>query len=417
MFSIIKPLVVNITILFSLTFNANLFFPFRRGIPLRLMQKIIFGLTSSFAGILCMMYPIETLGETNFDLRMIVILITTLYGGAIPGLFCTFVTSIVRGFVIGGSFLYIGILVGVLAFIIALMLRNSFLRSGKRIYYAFFVLVLYLFSYIAVIHNTVDFLYINFYLIYFSAFSITFLAIVMVIEKLINSNYILDENVYLDKLATVSQMAASFAHEVRNPLTTVRGFIQFLVNDTQDEKLRKYSPLILEELDRTNKIITDYLTLSKPDTYELEAVDLEPLLYDTVDLLRPLASYQDVSLSFASEGSHYVYVDKNHLKQSIVNLLKNGIESISNGGFVKVSKVNGNKKGTVQIIIEDNGKGMTKEELGKIGLPYYTTKSKGTGLGSMISNHLIREMNGKLHYSSEVNEGTKVIITLPILMK
>ncbi|MFZ3589475.1 ATP-binding protein [Bacillus sp. DJP31] len=417
MFSLIKPLVVNITILFSLTFNANLFFPFREGIPFRLKQKLIYGLISSFAGILCMMYPIETLGETNFDLRMIMILMATLYGGLIPGLICTLSIILIRGFFIGGSYTYIGILVCVLAFVIAYLFRNFFLRSDRRFFYSLFILFLYLLSYIVVIYVSVDHLNINFYLIYFSSFSITYLALVIVIERMISSNHILDETVYLDKLATVSQMAASFAHEVRNPLTTVRGFIQFLVKDTKDEKLRQYSPLIIEELDRTNKIITNYLTLAKPDAFELEEVDLETVLFDTVDLLRPLASYQGVSLSFFNEGTHRVYVDKSHLKQSIKNLVKNGIEAIDEGGFVKVSKRDGDRRRTVQIIIEDNGKGMTTEELEKVGLPYYTTKTKGTGLGSMISNRLIREMNGTLHYFSEVNTGTKVMITLPIKTK
>jgi two-component system sporulation sensor kinase B len=209
-------------------------------------------------------------------------------------------------------------------------------------------------------------------------------------------------------------MAASFAHEVRNPLTTVRGFIQYLVKDTTDEKLKQYSPLILEELDRTNKIITNYLTLARPGTVELEVIDLDDLLYDSIDLLRPLASYQDVSLSYSSEGMHYVFVDKNYLKQSILNLIKNGIEAIDHSGYVKITKRNGDKKRTVQIVIEDNGKGMTEEEFEKIGLPYYTTKSKGTGLGSMITSRLIRDMNGTIEYYSTIGEGTKVIVTFPI---
>jgi two-component system sporulation sensor kinase B len=415
MLSLIKPLVVNITILFSLTYNANLFFPFRqgRGKNKLVKQDIMYGLIGSFAGFLCMIYPIETLGETNFDLRMIIILVVTLYGGLIAGGISTLAIILLRVFLIGGSFVSIGVLVCIIAFVIAVVFRKSFLRSGKRVLYSFFILLAYLLSYIFVIYSSVDFLELNFYFIYFSSFSITYIALVIVIERLILSNHHLDETVYLDKLATVSQMAASFAHEVRNPLTTVRGFIQFLEKDTNDEKLKQYSPLILEELDRTNKIITNYLTLAKPAPVELEVVDIDDVLHDSVDLLRPLASYQDVSLMYKSEGNHQVYADKNHLKQSILNLIKNGIEAIETSGFVKVSKRNGDKKGTVQIVIEDNGKGMTEEELEKIGLPYYTTKTRGTGLGSMITNRLIREMNGTIHYFSTFGEGTKVIVTLP----
>jgi two-component system sporulation sensor kinase B len=415
MLSLIKPLVVNITILFSLTYNANLFFPFRqgRGRNTQLKQDIMYGLIGSFAGFLCMIYPIETLGETNFDLRMIVILVVTLYGGFIAGGISTLAIILLRVFLIGGSFVSIGVLVCVIAFVIAVVFRKSYLRSHKRVLFSLFILFAYLLTYIFVIYSSVDFLELNFYFIYFSSFSITYIALIIVIERLILSNHHLDETVYLDKLATVSQMAASFAHEIRNPLTTVRGFIQFIVKDTSDENLRQYSPLILEELDRTNKIITNYLTLAKPAAVKIELVDIDEILHNSVDLLRPLASYHDVNLSYKSEGIHQVYVDENHLKQSILNLIKNGIEAIETGGYVKISKRNGDKKGTVQIVIEDNGKGMTEDELEKIGLPYYTTKSKGTGLGSMITNRLIREMNGTISYFSKFGEGTKVIVTLP----
>ncbi|WP_456275699.1 ATP-binding protein [Bacillus sp. AK128] len=415
MLSIIKPLVVNITILFSLTFNANLFFPFKKGKPFRLKEKVIYGCIGSLASFLCMIYPIETLGETNFDLRMLVIIITTLYGGFIPGFLCTSISLIFRWFVIGGSFATVGLVVTLLAFGVALLFRKAFLRSERKLVYSIVILLAYMGPYIVILYYTISFLSYPFYLIYFTSFMVTYFSLIFVIERMIVSNLHFEETVYVDKLSTVSQMAASFAHEIRNPITTVRGFIQFLGQDTKDEKFEKYYPLILEELDRTNKIITDYLRLAKPTRVELEVIDLHEILNDVVELLRPLAAYQNVELYTELHDGYRVYADKNHLKQSIMNLVKNGIESIHEKGYVKISvKLNRNKQ-SAEIIIEDSGKGMSKEELEKIGLPYYTTKSKGTGLGSMISNRLIREMKGTIHYESILDSGTKVVINLPIL--
>ncbi|MFD1735600.1 ATP-binding protein [Bacillus salitolerans] len=417
MITLIKPLIVNITIIFSLTFNANLFFPFHRGKKISLKQKIIYGLLSAFAGLLCMSYPVEVLGETNFDFRMIMILVITLYGGFLPGLICTVIILIGRIFLVGGNFASVGVIVCILAFIISMLFRSTYIRATNKLLFAVLVLSCYLLSYIFVIYQAVDFLDTKFYIIYFSSFTATFFFLIVVIERLIHANKRLDEDVYLDKLSTVGQMAASFAHEIRNPITTVRGFIQFLEKETTDRRLKQYSPLILEELDRTNEIITNYLTLAKPEKIKLEPVCLNVIIEKSVELIRPLASYHDVDLVIKMSEEYEVFADSNHLKQVFLNLIKNGVESIEKGGCVFVATSKGEKKGTVQVIIEDNGKGMTPKQLKKMGLPYYTTKTKGTGLGSMISNRLIREMNGNIQYSSALNEGTKVIVTLPLHIK
>lgn len=414
MLSIIKPLIVNITIIFSLTFNANLFFPFNNKAPITYKQQIIYGLISAFAGILCMFYPIESLGETNFDFRMIPIMISTLYGGFLPGFICLMLVVIVR-VVIGGPYTIIGIIVTVLPFIAALLLRKFYHRSIKKIAAGAVVVAIYCLFYVVILYYTVDFLNVSFYLPYFTAFLATYFALLFIIEKLIVANQEFRETVYLDKLSMISQMAASIAHEIRNPITTVRGFIQFLHKDTTDEKLKQFAPLIIEELDRTNKIITNYLKLTKPSDSEFSKVEIDTVIKDSIELLRPLGMYDNVTILYQGSGNHYVYADEHHLKQALLNVIKNGIEAIEGGGYVKVTKRPGDDKNTVVIEIEDNGKGMSQTQLETIGLPYFTTKSKGTGLGSMITNRLIRDMNGKVEYESKLNKGTKVLILLPTI--
>ncbi|WP_235848451.1 ATP-binding protein [Litchfieldia alkalitelluris] len=413
MLALIKPIIVNITILFSLTFNANLFFPFNHSKVHSLKQKIIYGLIGALAAILCMLFPITGLEQTHFDLRMIIILVVTLYSGLVSGSICLVLVVIVR-LIIGGNFALIGVLVSLVAFLVALIFRKWYL-STRSILKAVFIIATYLVLYIIILLFSAPFLGVQFYIVYFSGLMLTSFLLIQVIERLIKANQQFHETVYTDKLSTVSQMAASIAHEIRNPITTVRGFIQFLEKDSKDEKLVQFAPLILEELDRTNLIITNYLKISKPSNFKMKRVDLNQILFDSIDLLRPFGTYQNVSLFYNGSGSHFIIGDEDHLKQSIINVIKNGIEAIEDGnGYVKVSKRTSVDNRRVLIEIEDNGKGMNQEQLEKIGLPYYTTKTKGTGLGSMITNRLIREMNGTIEYESKPNKGTIVKITLAL---
>lgn len=414
MVTLIKPLLVNITILFSLTFNGNLFFPFQTKHPLTLKQKLIYGLLGSFGALLCMVYPIETLGETHFDLRMVAIMIVTLYAGWLPGSI-VLASVVTTRYLIGGQFIYIGILVSVLSFVVTIALRRIYLDSKHRVVAGTLIAFLYFYLYISILAFAVTFLDTFFYLVYFAAFYITFIAVIFVIENLIRINKQIDEMMYMDKLTMVGQLAASIAHEIRNPLSTVRGFIQYLSQDSADENLKKFSPLILEELDRTNSIITNYLKVSKPEQFHHSNVPLNEVIQDCVLLMRPFASYSNVVIDYDEKGPYYVQGDEHYLKQAIMNVIKNAIESIPEQGVVKILTHADFFKNTVEVNIVDDGRGMTSEQLKNIGLPFYTTKTKGTGLGSMVTNKVIREMEGSIEYESAVGKGTTVKIVLPLL--
>jgi two-component system, sporulation sensor kinase B len=410
LFILIKTLLVNITILLSLTYNANTLFPFKINQILNIKHKITYGLIGAFSAFLCMLYPIETLGETHFDLRMIAILIVTLYAGWISGSMVLLLVLVYRG-ILGGTFVITGLSVSILAFLVAVIFRRVFLESSSKLIWSSLMYGVYSLIYIVNIYLFVPLLYTSFYFIYFSVFYLTFIAMVFIIEHLIRTNKQIEEMVYLDKLNMAGQMAASIAHEIRNPLATVRGFIQHLTENTNDEQLKKYSPLILEELDRTNKIITDYLSVAKPGKFQLADLNVDDVVQDCVDLLRPFASYSDVSITYSESGGHWITGDEQYLKQAIMNVIKNGIESIEDKGEVNIGVKPLPSSNMIEIMITDNGKGMDHDELKKIGLPFYTTKTKGTGLGSMVTNKIIREMDGMIEYESEPYKGTIVKIS------
>lgn len=413
MITLIKPLLVNITILLSFTFNANLFFPFQTKVPSTLKQKMIYGLIGSLGALFCMFYPIETLGATHFDLRMCAILIFTLYGGWLPGTIVLISVCFVRYF-IGGKFVATGITVSIVAFLSAIAFRRFFLKSQSKLAAGSLVVVCYFIVYITILYFSVHFLKLPFYFIYFIALYFTSMALIFVIDNLIKINKQFEEMVYLDKLTMIGQLTASIAHEIRNPLATIRGFIQFLSKDTNDEQLKKFSPLIMEELDRTNSIITNYLKVAKPEPFQMSIISINDVISDCVQLMGPLASYSNVIIDYENKEPFYVNGDEAYLKQAIMNVIKNGIESISNQGTIKIDINADHFKNTFEIRVKDNGRGMTPDQLKQIGLPFYTTKSKGTGLGSMVTNKIIRELNGSIEYDSEITKGTIVKIEFPL---
>ncbi|ONG92657.1 sporulation kinase [Bacillus cereus] len=232
------------------------------------------------------------------------------------------------------------------------------------------------------------------------------------LTEYLNENAILrTEMQKSEKLNIVSELAASVAHEVRNPLTVVRGFIQ-LLESTEDVKNKDYMRLVLAELDRAEQIISDYLNLARPQIEKKEHICLSAQLIEMTTLMSSFAAMQGVYLQVEISESLYTIGDKTKLKQAIMNVVKNGIEAIQgNKGYLKVTAIQ--KDETIVIRVKDSGVGMTKEQLARIGQPYYSLKEKGTGLGLMVTFSILQAHNGTLEYKSESGKGTEAIIILP----
>ncbi|WP_318509038.1 HAMP domain-containing sensor histidine kinase [Bacillus sp. T3] len=217
-----------------------------------------------------------------------------------------------------------------------------------------------------------------------------------------------------EKLQVVGQVAASVAHEIRNPMTSVRGFIQMLSgskNISTDEK--NYLHICLDELDRANAIISDYLSLGR--SYEMERkrmIDVSELATRSVNTLISYATIQNVNVTLESCNGAYTVGNPSRLQQMLINLIKNAIEAVPSGGNVAVSVSNNNNM--VQISVQDDGVGMTASQIENIGLPYYSTKEKGTGLGLMVTLQIIKEMDGAWNVTSTLNKGTEFKITFPL---
>lgn len=213
----------------------------------------------------------------------------------------------------------------------------------------------------------------------------------------------------------MSQVAASIAHEVRNPLTTVLGFLKLIKkNSLSKEKIDQYIDISIDELLRTEKIISDYLSISKPLTSLQEQIVLNDLLQNTVEIMIPYASMNNVELEIEKTDLSIIIANPEEMKQMLVNFLKNAIEACTDASMGRVFIHLTKQKDQIELTISDNGIGMTEEQIEKLGTIYFSTKSSGTGLGLTYSYQVIRSLNGSVSVRSELNCGTVFTIKLPI---
>lgn len=218
-----------------------------------------------------------------------------------------------------------------------------------------------------------------------------------------------------DKLSIVGQLAAGVAHEIRNPLTAVKGFIQLLEHQIQHKK--EYFDIMLSELGRIELIISEFLMLAKPQVIHYQQQDIRVLLHKVIILLETQAILNNVQI-FTEYLSDIplIMCEENQMKQVFINIIKNGIEAMPYGGklIILVRMLDGDH---VHIQFIDQGHGIAEDRIKKLGEPFYTTKEKGTGLGLMISYKIIEAHHGKIRFRSQVNRGTTVDIILPVSMK
>ncbi|MED1738999.1 PAS domain S-box protein [Bacillus swezeyi] len=216
-----------------------------------------------------------------------------------------------------------------------------------------------------------------------------------------------------DTLHVVGELAAGIAHEIRNPMTALKGFIQLLKGSIKEDHTL-YFNVITSELKRIESIITEFLILAKPQAIMYEEKNVVKIMQDTMDLLHAQANLDNVQMHLSCRGQiPLIYCEPNQLKQVFINVLKNAIEVMPDGGNVYVSI---KPKGSDHIVVSltDEGIGMTEDKLKRLGEPFYTTKERGTGLGLMVSYKIIEEHKGKIEVESEAGKGTTFHLTLPI---
>nr|WP_263327519.1 ATP-binding protein [Neobacillus sp. Marseille-Q6967] len=214
-----------------------------------------------------------------------------------------------------------------------------------------------------------------------------------------------------EKLSVVGELSASVAHEIRNPLTSLKGFVQLL--QKEDSKHQFYYQIMHDELDRINHIVGELLLLAKPQLLKYSTVNIKKILNDVVSLVGVEASLYNVQIEEDYPKNEILLeCEPNQIKQLFINIIKNSIEASNSGDLVKVGlkKLEDNQ---ICITIKDEGCGISKDRLEKLGEPFYSSKEKGTGLGLTVSYKIVQSHKGKIQFDSEKGVGTTVTIVLP----
>jgi two-component system, sporulation sensor kinase B len=233
-------------------------------------------------------------------------------------------------------------------------------------------------------------------------------------EQIIEKTRLQKELQRAEKMNAIGQLAASVAHEIRNPMTVVKGFLQiFLGKKHMTEEEHSYIQLMIDELNRAEIIINDYLSLAKPDfNQEAEIINANDLTIKVMDLMNSYAMLsKNIQMESILPKEVWIKGNKSEIKQVLINILKNGIEAMQEGGqlIMKVSEENG----LAVFSISDTGIGMTDEELSRLGTAFYSLKEKGTGIGLMVCFQIIERMKGKIEVESTKGVGTTFKIYLP----
>ncbi|CAG7600751.1 Adaptive-response sensory-kinase SasA [Paenibacillus solanacearum] len=217
-----------------------------------------------------------------------------------------------------------------------------------------------------------------------------------------------------EKLSVVGQLAAGVAHEIRNPLTTLKGFLQLLSKSASTTtKELEYLDIMKNELTRIESIVSEMLVLAKPQALAFQLVDLKENLETIMRLLSAQANMHTIEITFKDNGlSPTVMGDDTQLKQVFLNLVKNAFEAMAQGGKLCIRLTS--HSGYVRVDFADTGAGIPEDVVQKIGEPFFTTKSTGTGLGFLLSKRIVTAHNGWIDIQSKLGQGTTISVHLPV---
>jgi signal transduction histidine kinase len=212
----------------------------------------------------------------------------------------------------------------------------------------------------------------------------------------------------LDRLNIIGEMAAGIAHEIRNPMTTVRGLLQFIGDKKQFIEQKEHFSLMISELDRANSIITEFLSLAKNRAMDFSENNLNTIIQDLYPLLQADALCNNCEIKLSLDTISMLSLDRNSIHQFLFNMVRNGLDAMPNKGVITISTKMIDEK--VLLSIEDSGTGIPLEIKDKLGTPFFTTKENGTGLGLAICYRIAQRHNALLTVDSEPGNGTTFTI-------
>ena len=247
-------------------------------------------------------------------------------------------------------------------------------------------------------------------------FIISYLVVHIIYLLLNKSEEIIKYHLSYKELQQEKQIRLSLfkvTHEIKNPIAVCKGYLDML-NTNNQEQVEKYIPIIKGEIERLLTLLEDFMLVNK-NNVDLDIMDINMLLEELIDKLKPMLEEKNIKLeNNLIDDEIYINGDYKRLSQVFINLVKNSIEAIPNNKEGLISIKNNINKNNLNIIIEDNGVGISNKILKKIKEPFYTTKQRGTGLGVSLSNEIINAHQGTLEYHSKEGLYTKTIVKIPL---
>ena len=217
------------------------------------------------------------------------------------------------------------------------------------------------------------------------------------------------------RLASIGRLAAGVAHEIRNPLSSIKGFATYFKDRyKQNSNDFEISTVMIQEVDRLNRVVSQLLELARPISISGTKTNIKSLVNDSIKVIEKMAIEKNIHIEIQIEsGIENVFIDKDRLNQTLLNLYLNALEAMGSNGKLLISLLPYQESG-IEIQISDNGPGINEQDIGNIFDPYYTTKPNGTGLGLAIVHNIIEAHNGLIMVNSTKGEGTTFIVRLPL---
>jgi PAS domain S-box-containing protein len=220
------------------------------------------------------------------------------------------------------------------------------------------------------------------------------------------------ELVRLDNLNLMGQMAASIAHEVRNPMTSIKGFLQLFGTEAKYSDDKESLELMIEELDRVNSIITAFLSLAQKNIIDVKQHNLNDIIKNLQPLIVADAVKNDITLKVVQGDIPPVMVDKGEIRQILLNLSRNAMQAMPGGGQLTIRTFADD--GGVNLVVQDSGQGIPTEVMDKIGTPFITTKKEGTGLGLAVCYSIAERLGAEITIDTS-DKGTSFTVTFPVI--
>ncbi|WP_370296907.1 ATP-binding protein [Rossellomorea marisflavi] len=361
--------------------------------------------------LLCMLFSYEITEGVYADLRRIPFFLASLYFGPLVSIILVAVIVVFRFILIGPELIHLVIFNYLLAFLVIVPISKRF--SYYSLKWKLGIMII-LCTYMSLFNLSFGELYDpktkaeEYMLLLIVPVAASVIAILCA-EMIRNLITLKRKEQQLEKLNMVGQLAASISHEVRNPLTSSKGFLQLIREEKDVELQRQFIELSLVGIEQATGVIEDYLTFTDAVPDEAVLIDVRLAITEVANELESFSSERKIRVHLELEEGVFIRGQRRSFSQCMMNMMRNSIDSMPAGGKLTV-KVE--KKEKVLISICDTGVGMTKEQIRRFGEPFFTIKDESTGLGVMAAHIIVQAMKGNITVKSEPNKGTTIYIEL-----